>query len=107
MPTVSEVQEREKKTKNILVFGMSETNSSNPEQRNRTELEKLTRLIRPIDTYITLDNTKFYRLGKFSRESTRPVKFILQSQDDALKKTNSKDKNVYIKLDQTELRRSY
>lgn len=109
-PAVREVQERELRKKNLIIFGIAEIVSSPRPERIALDLSKSKEVISSVDASIPLGNIACHRVGKYSPEKKRPIKVILENPEDAFKVIKQKSKlagDIYIKTDMTKLQRDY
>lgn len=109
-PTIQELQERENRTKNLLIFGMKEIEANSREGRSTQEISKVKALIHDIDEAVSFQNIKTFRLGAYNAEKVRPIKVIMENKEDVLKilkKKASIQGDCYIKNDQTPSQRAY
>lgn len=111
-PMVAEMVERENRKRNLLIFGLIESESKKPEERKRDDLEAVKSAILTIHEAFILENVKIFRLGPYQAGRLRPVKVVFPTKAEAgkvLKKKNEVPKNSgwYIKYDQTSMERAY
>lgn len=84
---VREVQERESRKSNIIIFGMREQpDSLSRDQRSHHELENVKNVLSFISETVSTDDISTYRIGKFNPSSDRPrlLKVALGDQKSAL-----------------------
>ena len=113
--TITEIQEREKRAANLIIFGLEENQNQtlNIEELMANELTKVKDLLKKVNDSIDMENVKIHRLGRFSEEKIRPVKVVFPSRERALDilrhkaKLNGNGNSCYIKNDQTPAQRSY
>ena len=111
-PAIMEIQEREKRAANILIFGMKEIVAESREERLEKESKEVKNLIRTINSDISMDSIQVIRLGPpYKEQKLRPIKVIFTNKADAQKimQQRSKIENTgcYIKRDQTLAQRNY
>ena len=79
---MEEINERKKREKNMLIFGIPESTADDPTERQTYDLNQVNELFTDCD--ITLDPANIEnckRLGKYNAEKTRPILTALQSVD--------------------------
>lgn len=111
-PTIYEIQEREKRAANILIFGVKEEKIDNAEERIELQKKSVVNIIKSVNKDVPTENIKIYRLGKYNQDKVRPIKVTFSSKADALQVLRYKNKlptdtGRYIKYDQTALQREY
>lgn len=109
---VTELIERENRKRNILIFGITENNNPNREDRIKNELELIKSSLQTADPEVRADEIKFHRVGKFTEGKARPIKVIFPTISDAQRILKNKNKlpntnTWYIKYDQTAMERAY
>lgn len=109
-PTLLEMREREKRTKNILVFGLEESKEN--DASTETDLEKATGVLRRLQDNCQDHNIKVSRIGKPTDGKVRPLRIIFPTPAEAKKILRIKNNlgtegGVYIKYDQTPMQRAY
>lgn len=110
-PAVQELQERESRAANILIFGVRESEGLNRDERVRHENEVVEAVLQKIDRAVTRD-IKVRRLGKYDQQKIRPIRVTFPTKSEALnilkqKGKLSSDEGIYIKGDQTVSQRNY
>lgn len=111
-PTITEMEEREKRKFNFLIFGVEESAAPTGLQRKAEDLVSIKNTIKQISNDIPTDNIQHFRLGRHADNSLRPIKVILPSKVDAQNVLRNKnkvksDEGIYIKYDLTELQRKF
>lgn len=113
---ISEIEERNKRMCNIMVFGVKEQdNSGSPMEKIKKDKTFLTEMIEMLSTEISMDNIKPLRLGKYAQDKIRPIKIELTSEAQVNTiirqgkklKTNPKFKNIFVAPDRTPRQISY
>lgn len=109
---ISEMAERENRKRNILVFGVKESTGTTQQDRIKTELETVKRMIRQVDNEVPLTDLRVFRLGAYNENRIRPIKVLFPTKDEALKVLRNKNKVPegalwYIKYDQTSMERAH
>lgn len=111
IPAVSEMQEREKRKRNVLLFGVRESELKSAQERKTDEKERVKGIIRDLNAGVSLENIQVFRLGKYAGDRVRPIKVVFESGDYALAvlkgRSSIKEDGVYIKSDQTPLQRQH
>lgn len=110
-PTLTEMQERQQRANNVLLFGVPEISGSEKEVRVKEELTKITEVLGYCSEG-SLEKIKFYRLGKYLESKVRPIKVTFPTREEAIHVIKNKRKipeetKIYIKSDQTVLQREY
>lgn len=111
-PAISELKERERRSFNLLIFGLKELESDNREVSNRHDFSESVNVIEMIRKDVALDGIKVGRLGKPGAGKVRPIRVTFPSKEKAQlilrAKNNLSGKNgVYIKYDNTPKQREY
>lgn len=106
---LQELQDRQIRSRNILIFGVPETISQNRDDRVRDENAKINSVLKQcVDTFS--EEIQYYRLGKFDENKVRPIKVVLKSAESAIQLLRNKSKlpresQSYIKPDLTKQQR--
>ncbi len=110
---VKEIEERERRSKNVMLFNLPESTAESTEEAGRDEQMKLEEIGKALSTGI--ETMKMVRIGKKEMGKTRPLKITLQdrgSRDALLSKakhlrnsTEEMTKNLVIKRDLTQHQR--
>lgn len=82
---IDELQDRQSRESNIIMFNLEEVAESDPKKRNEIESGKIASIISSIDDSINTSGIRFARLGKFLQGKQRPIKITLSSKSDVLK----------------------
>lgn len=110
-PAIAEMQERERRACNLLLFGFKESKEENREKRQAEERQAVTTLIGHLSERLPVEHIKLHRLGRFSKDKVRPVRVIFPSKEEALRvlraRKNLPQQDVYIKYDQTPSQREF
>nr|CAH7747343.1 unnamed protein product [Callosobruchus chinensis] len=97
---VTEINERQKRKSNIIIFNLEEQDQSKP-PAERAELDKtaVNNILRFVVPNFNLRNMKPIRLGLFSATKKRPVKLVLENSDQVrnmvVNGKKLKDSNTY------------
>lgn len=106
---ISEINERRKRAKNIIILNVKEPNNKDVQNRIQSDIDETKKILN--DTDLDVNNFKYIRLGKFSREKVRPIKVIFNNEHSALhvikNKRNINNENLRVFADQTKLQREY
>ena len=113
--TLIEMQEREVRASNALIFGAKEASANNIEDRKSHDTEIVKDILNLVGVGLngeTIDKLKIIRVGKSEPNKQRPIKVIFPTKEDARKLLINKNKlnpdsGMYIKYDQTSMQRSY
>lgn len=108
---IQEVLERERRRKNIIVYGITESKSTNKSERIAADVTTVSDVFRSIGVRVP-DDIKLIRLSKFDPTkavSKRPIKICFQSSDIApailkkakLLKGSTEYTGVFISADRT------
>ena len=113
MLAVNEIEEREKRRKNIMIFNLPESSAATTDDTAIEDKEKIDEIGKILET--TIEATKAVRIGKKETGKVRPLKVILPnriSRDALLSKAKnlrkSEDemaKNLVLKMDLTPTQR--
>ena len=110
---LDEVEDRERRRNNIVLFGLPELESGNVEARKEHDKNSLESVLEAIDCEgVKIDSV--FRLGKVVEGKARPVKAILCSREgkmEILRKSRSlrntdQFKRVFISIDKTKFQQS-
>lgn len=82
--TIAEMNERARRSKNLMVFNLAESSAADVQTRMRSDLDMVNKLLNPFMPSFTTDGIKTLRVGKKLPGSVkpRPLKVILSSQSD-------------------------
>lgn len=101
---VSELHERERRSKNIIIVGIPEVKCNSKEERAASDNREVNKIIKTVLPDCP-EPIKIHRLGYFKPEKVRPIKVYLPSQENVKKilrnKSVYKNENVKIYSDQT------
>ncbi|CAH2097520.1 unnamed protein product [Euphydryas editha] len=107
--TLEEIKERELRSRNIIICGVSEQYAENIEERKNADRNEVLRITR-IAVSDCPEPVKIIRLGKFKSTKNRPIKVIYQSQDTAISilrnSKNIKSDTIMLFSDQTPLQQA-
>lgn len=78
---IAEVNDRSNRARNIIIYKIPECPSNSPEQKKKHDSDKLTTILNAIGLSHTL--VSFFRIGKPSGFSPRPIKLMLSSKEEA------------------------
>lgn len=111
-PAIQELQDREKRARNVLVFGVPEApNVRSKDEEDTISKERAVKFLKKLKADLSTDTIKAYRLGYPSENKIRPIRVILPTRMEASEilhlKNQLKDDSVYLKYDQTETQRTY
>lgn len=111
-PAIEEIKEREKRSTNVVIFGVPEPVVEDREQRVQREMSAVRALLEKAGDDIRTDDIKIHRVGKYNKDKVRPVKIILPSRELALRVLKQRQKintdgGIYVKSDQTPLQRQH
>lgn len=110
-PAISEIQEREKRACNVLIFGIEERTEKSREERLSKEIESVRNLLSQSTIDVSPDGVRVHRLGAYSAEKRRPIRVEFPERGLALRVLKCKSKldsnGVYIKSDKTNAQRKY
>lgn len=101
---ISEISERQKRERNIIVYKMEESND---------DVSKVTDIIKRIAPNVETTNLKAFRLGRSQIKKLLPLKVQLSSREDVFSILKNKAKlrelniNVIISTDQTKMQQDY
>lgn len=107
---IAEINERELRSKNIVISGIPEPTSLNKDQRISMDKQEVVNLLKSIDNDYP-EPEKIMRLGKYDINKTRPIKAYFKSHEIAKSilrnQNNSKRDNIKIYSDQTPKQRTF
>nr|CAI5845548.1 unnamed protein product [Callosobruchus analis] len=107
---IEELQERQARSKNILMFGIAESSEKDRVARAQEEKTVVENTLRQCSN--TADDIKLFRLGKYEPGKVRPIKVMFtsaQTVTEILKNKSkiSNDSSIYIKPDLTKQQREH
>lgn len=107
---MEEVNEREIRSKNVLIFNMPESLKTTKDERHEDDALRATNIITTCSS-VDISNLRTYRLGKYNASRNRPMKVIMESRSDVIKVLQNKRKvnidNVKIGPDQTKMQQKH
>lgn len=111
-PAIEEMKERERRSANVLIFGVAESDIADREQRIQGELSVVHTLLKKVDQSVQVSELKTRRIGRFSREKVRPIQVVFPTREEALRVLRQRQKaddgkGVYLKGDLTPLQRKH
>lgn len=110
---ISEITERQKREKNIIIYNLNEALNGTVAEKKAADVSNVKDLLNKITPESNFDSIKVFRVGKSHNNKPAPVKVILASRNDVLnilknkkilKETN--DKRT-ISTDQTKMQQEY
>ena len=110
---ISEMREREKCSKNLILHGLEELKSDNLNDRREHDKIKATEVVQSLSQNIDLSRSVFIRLGKSGTTAKpRPLKVTLKNEAAALSvlkntKTLKNRNDINITRDRTQKERDY
>lgn len=109
--TIGEIHEREKRSRNVIMFGVGESSSEDPNERQQHDKKEITAILSKVASDISIERAPVIRLGKPNSNKPRPIKIILKSRESALEILRSQKKlmnsKIRIKSDLTPMQREY
>ena len=112
-PTLVEMQERDTRAFNVLIFGAAEANSEVVTERKSHDEKIVKEILDCVESSVNVDQLKkIIRLGKYDPNRCRPIKMVFPTKDNAkhvLRNRNKipKETGKYLKYDQTNMQRTY
>lgn len=106
---VTEIEERKRRAKNLIVYNIKESNKTNSADRLEEEKNIVIKAISDICD-INTTNIKLGRIGKYAADKTRPLKVTLTTEDDVikvLKNKNKTDSNIKFASDKTKMQQKF
>lgn len=108
---IQEITERNRRKRNLVIFGVAEINSNSKDDRLQHDEREVNKVLQYLSPEVTYDNIKPARLGKYdgTRDNPRPIKITLREEDivhnlirkaKTLRDSNS-FKKINISLDRT------
>lgn len=107
---VIELEERQKRKKNVIVYNIPEPNSNAALNEQRaSDKVNVSAILNTVLPELPCDNLKLFRLGAFSTTKNRPVRVILDNEEAVRKvlknssklKSKNEHKNINISADRT------
>lgn len=106
---MTEIKEREIRSKNFIIVGIPEPVSANRDQRMNMDTQEVVKVVKTIS--IDCEPERVIRLGKYNPSKTRPLKVCLKSSELAMSILRNKDKiicdHVKVFSDQTPQQQAY
>lgn len=90
---LEEIREREHRKRNLVVYGVEEMNSEEPEERKCHDVNIIKKLLESQRVEVETNNIKVYRIGRRENGKVRPVRVILNSFEE-VKKVFLKAKDI-------------
>lgn len=107
---IIELNERNQRSKNILISGIPESISNDPKERQVYDKTALCNILKTIYTSCPEPN-KIFRIGKYNPDKTRLIKACFECKDTAKQilrsKPNVKNNDIKIFSDQTPQQQAY
>lgn len=106
---ITETEERKRRAKNLIIYNIDESNDTHATSRLEDDKNKV---IRAIAQICTIDTSRItaYRIGKFDANKKRPIKAILDSEENVitvLKNKNKIDSGIKFASDKTKMQQKY
>ena len=99
-PTLVEMQERDTRAFNVLIFGAAEANSEVVTERKSHDEKIVKEILDCVESSVNVDQLKkVIRLGKYDPNRCRPIKMVFPTKDNAkhvLHNRNKIPKETYI-----------
>nr|CAH7754480.1 unnamed protein product [Callosobruchus chinensis] len=78
---IEEINERNSRKRNIIIFGLPETNQNvPPEVRQEKDKAEILSVLKTVDPEFVSDSLVPFRLGRFGDNKNRPIKLILKDE---------------------------
>lgn len=107
---LNEIKERESRSKNIIINGIREAESSDKDQRKNLDTKEVVKIIKQISEDFPSPQ-KIFRLGKYQSNRNRPLKVCFNSYETVKSILRAKNKvstdSISIYSDQTPQQRKY
>ena len=100
----NEIEDRQRRSTNIIVSNVPESQADTPEEKNKDDLNSVMKLI--TDTVSTNEIVKCFRIGKPMQSKIRLLKVVFLTAEHAqtvLRNYKSSRNNVYVNRDLTQL----
>jgi hypothetical protein len=106
---VNEINERQKRASNIIVFNVNESSKALRSDRISDDKNAISQILQDIN--VNVNNIDVFRLGKFQQNKIRPMKVCFRTREEALQvlknKKSIRTPNIKIVADQTRAQREY
>lgn len=79
---IAEMNERTRRSKNVMVFNLTESSDRDANNRKRHDLDLINKLFSPLLPTLMINKTKAFRVGKKSPGKFRPLKVVLENASD-------------------------
>lgn len=81
---IEEINDRRRCARNVIIFGLRESESTVPEKKKDHDRGLVERILALCDLKSSLSETRFFRVGKVSKDRPRAVKMCLPSESVAI-----------------------
>lgn len=83
--TIQELKDREYKRKNLIIFGVKELSSDEPDERKTHDMRAISQMLESQCTEVSRENLRVYRIGRREQGKVRPVRIIMACEADVQK----------------------
>lgn len=80
--TLNEIRDREYRRKNLVIFGIKELDSEEPDERRSYDINIFKEILQASGTNGALESLKVVRIGKREVGKTRPMKVMMKEEED-------------------------
>lgn len=80
---IGEIEDRSKRARNIIIHNLPESTSRDIQTRISSDKDKLENLFQSVNFETDMNTVKLHRIGKASKDKSRPMKVILNSPSEA------------------------
>lgn len=107
--TINEINEREKRSKNIIIFGVNESESTDLNERKEYDKNQVVSIVSQMVPNIDLNKSTIIRLGKPDSKKPRPLRVTLKNKEQAVEvfrgQKKKPKKGIKIRNDLTVMQR--
>lgn len=110
---ISEISERQRREKNIIIYKLEEQGNGSMSNKIATDTQAVADIIKIISPTVPTGNIRTYRLGRGNGNNISPLKVELASKEDVFTILKNKNKlknhniNIQISTDKTLLQRQH
>ncbi|KOB68885.1 Uncharacterized protein OBRU01_17663 [Operophtera brumata] len=107
---MTEIKEREDRSKNIIIIGIPEPTSENTDDRRQVDKTEVLKITKTVNAECP-EPVNIFRLGKYNSDKRRPIKVCFNSQVPVMSilrnRNNMKSDTIKLYSDQTLQQQAY
>ncbi|KAG8316279.1 hypothetical protein J6590_055022 [Homalodisca vitripennis] len=81
--TLMEINDRNKRLCNVILYGIAESSQSNTESKRKHNKQQIKQLLSEVYQEANVESIKFFRIGVNKKNNSRPIKVIFPDADQA------------------------